>query len=192
MIDYKEKNNFIKEKIKEFSTEKRYKHILSVTNMAKKLAIHYNVNVDKIETAALLHDVSKHFTLNEMLNFLDKEEIEQEYLLGELLHGYAGAVFSRNFFKINDKDILNAIKYHTIGRKAMSIYEKIIYIADAIEETRNYEGVKKLRKLAFEDINLAILKEADLKIKFLIDKNVIIHPSTLEMRNYYLNKIYGR
>ena len=86
-------------------------------------------------------------------------------------------------------DILNAIRYHTIGRKGMSDLEKIIYIADAVEEGRNYPGVNEMREVAYKNLDEAILMEANRKIEYLIKLDAIIHPSTVEMRNWLVEKV---
>ncbi|WDC83883.1 LCP family protein [Caloramator sp. mosi_1] len=69
----------------------------------------------------------------------------------------------------------------------MSMLEKIIFIADIIEEERNFEGVDEIRKLAFENIDLAIIKSCESTIKYLITKGLLIHPNTIELRNSLLN-----
>ena len=177
------------DKIKTLLPEKRYNHVLRVVDMAKKLARIHGTNSQKAEIAAYLHDVSKFFTLEEMKNFVWTNEHVKDYQIGELLHGFAGAIYARNRFRIDDMDILNAIRYHTIGRKGMSDLEKIIYIADAVEEGRNYPVVNEMREVAYKNLVEAILMEANRKIEYLIKLDAIIHPSTVEMRNWLVEKL---
>lgn len=177
------------DKVSELLTERRYEHVLEVVKMAKKLARVHGVNSQKAEIAAYLHDVSKFFEVEQMKEYVKKNSTINQYELGELLHGFAGAIYSRNRFGVEDMDILNAIRYHTIGRKGMCELEKIIYIADAVEETRVYPHVKEIREMAFKDLDKAILMETDRKIEFLISKKAIIHPSTIEMRNWLIEKL---
>lgn len=177
------------DKIQELLPQKRYKHVLEVVKMAKQLARIHGINSQKAEISAYLHDVSKMFDLEHMQEYVKRNTSINTYNLGELLHGFAGAIYARNRFNIEDMDILNAIRYHTIGRKGMSDLEKLIYIADAVEETRTYPHVEKIRKIAFENLDKAILMETDRKIEYLISKNAIIHPSTIEMRNWLINKL---
>lgn len=177
------------DKIKSLLPEKRYNHVLRVVEMSKKLARIHGINSQKAEIAAYLHDVSKFFSLNEMKNFVWNNEHVKDYQIGELLHGFAGAIYARNRFGINDMDILNAIRYHTIGRKGMSDLEKLIYISDAVEEGRVYPGVKEMRDMAYKNLDEAILLEANRKIEYLLKENAIIHPSTVEMRNWLVEKL---
>ena len=98
-------------------------------------------------------------------------------------------LYVKKEFQIDDEDILNGIRYHTVGRKGMSQIEKIVYLADAIEEGRDYEGVQEIRELAYKNLDKAILMEANHKIKYLIDIGVVLHPNTVEMRNWILKVI---
>lgn len=176
-------------KIKELLPEKRYNHVLRVVDMAKKLARIHGINSQKAEIAAYLHDVSKFFTLEDMKSLVWDNEHVKDYQIGELLHGFAGAIYARNRFRIEDMDILNAIRYHTIGRKGMSDLEKLIYISDAVEEGRVYPGIEIVREMAFENLDKAILFETNRKIEYLIKLDSIIHPSTIEMRNWLIEKL---
>ena len=70
----------------------------------------------------------------------------------KLWHGIAGAYFIETEFGVEDRDVLNAVRFHTVGRSGMSMLEEIIYIADMISEERDYKGVGKMRKLAFDNL----------------------------------------
>ncbi len=177
------------EKVKEILPKKRFDHVVRVVDMSLKLAKIYNSDIDKVKKSAYLHDIAKFFTLEEMLDLLDENEIEKEYVVREFLHGFAGAIYVKKEFQIDDEDILNGIRYHTVGRKGMSQIEKIVYLADAIEEGRDYEGVQEIRELAYKNLDKAILMEANHKIKYLIDIGVVLHPNTVEMRNWILKVI---
>jgi predicted HD superfamily hydrolase involved in NAD metabolism len=100
-----------------------------------------------------------------------------------------GAYLARELFDIDDPEILDAIAWHTTGRKNMTLLEKIICLADFIEEGRSYNGVEDIRKLAFVDINRALLAGFDLSIKNIVDKGKLLHPMTIEARNSLLLEI---
>lgn len=166
--------------------KKRMLHTIGVVSTAKKLAIKYKVDVEKVMLAALLHDVSKYEDVNKMkkvCSLLFSEDLSNEDLFNnEILHGFYASYWCENKLNIKDETILNAIKYHTVGRKNMSIEEKIVYIADAIEPSRTYSGVEKLRQLAFENLNLAIYTEIVEKEKFLKSIDKKLHKNTLELK----------
>lgn len=70
----------------------------------------------------------------------------------------------------------------------MSTLAKIVYLADAIEDGRNWEGVEKARKLAEENLDEAIKYEIDTKLEYLISKDNIIHPNIILFRNSLIYK----
>ena len=108
-------------------------------------------------------------------------EIKGYEELDEIYHGLAGYIVIEKEFNIKDIDILNAIKYHTIGRNNMSMIEKIIYIADSIEEGRDYPKVDEIRKKTFENLEEGMIMEISEKLKFLKEKKGIIHNNTKEL-----------
>jgi len=172
---------------------KRYQHTLGVIKVAVSLAKQYGINEHRAEIAALLHDVSKCMSLEELHSYIDCDETLKYYgTMGELLHGFAGSVYAKQELGIYDEDILSAIKYHTIGRRGMTTLEKIIYIADAIEPNRDYPNVDFIREKAKTCINDAILFEVDRKLKYLLKIDATIHPNTVDMRNCILGELKNK
>ncbi|MCX7885588.1 MAG: bis(5'-nucleosyl)-tetraphosphatase (symmetrical) YqeK [Caloramator sp.] len=187
------KYDYIKRKIKSLLDSERYIHSLGVEKEAVKLGKRYDIDIEKCKVAALIHDCQK--------NLKDEELIEKALFYGinidkiqkkspQLLHGPVGALYSRQQFEINDEDILNAVYYHTTGRDNMSMLEKIIYIADIIEENRNYfKGLDEIREQAYIDINRALIMSADSTITYVIQRKNLIHPLTIEFRNNLLLEV---
>ncbi|MGL6120880.1 MAG: bis(5'-nucleosyl)-tetraphosphatase (symmetrical) YqeK [Fusobacteriaceae bacterium] len=181
----------IKLELKNMLSEKRYNHSISVMKTAVKIAEKYEVDEEKIKIAALLHDVLKECKLEMLKEMCEDSNFKELSGTSEddaIIHGFAGAVYVEKFFKVKDIEILNSIKYHTIGRRNMSLLEKIIYLADAVEPNRDYPGVKKIREILEKDIDLAIIYEIDKKIEYLIEKRKIIHLNTIDTRNWLLKK----
>lgn len=134
--------------IKPRMPEKRYIHTLGVMETAIQLAKIYGENESKAETAAILHDIAKYADIEWMEEIVKAQQLDQQ-LIGwgsELLHGPVGAYIAESEFGITDEEILNAIRFHTTGREAMSNLEKIIFVADMIEPNRKFDGVERLRK----------------------------------------------
>ena len=99
----------------------------------------------------------------------------------KLLHSPAGAVFARDGFGEKDREILDAICYHTTGRGNMSALEKIVYLADKIEPARTYMDLEPIRKAAQTDLDEATRMTA-LAIKAKFDRQERpTHPSTVDM-----------
>lgn len=185
--------NQLYDHIKKSLPPKRYQHTLGVIEVAVSLAKQYDINEHSAEIAALLHDVSKCMNMEELHFYVESDETLKYYGdTGELLHGFAGSVYVKKELGIHDEDILNAIKYHTIGRRGMTTLEKIIYISDAIEPNRNYPNVDLIRKKANFCINDAILLEVDRKLKYLLEIDSPIHPNTVDMRNCILGELKNK
>ena len=152
----------IKANVRNFLDEKRYEHVKRVAKCAVELAKIYGVPVEKVEASAWLHDVAKFFNLSVMV---------------DLTRG-------------KYPEVADGIKYHTIGCENMNTLAKIVYLADAIEEKRSWEGVEKARELAKTDLDEAIKFEIEEKLKYLLAKDSIIHPNVIKFRNSIIaNKI---
>ncbi|MBR3628813.1 MAG: bis(5'-nucleosyl)-tetraphosphatase (symmetrical) YqeK, partial [Elusimicrobia bacterium] len=115
--------------------EERYNHVLAVNDLAVKLAKQYKLDIFKISVAALLHDCAKNMTLEENIKYIKKNNLKiknADFIikyLSQVLHSYIGADIAKKEFNIKDKEIINSIKNHTVGRIGMSKYEKVIFIA---------------------------------------------------------------
>jgi len=145
---YSEHKSFI-EKIKPFLIEKRYVHTAFTVLEALKLSYLLREDSDKAFIAAALHDIAKKFSekeLKEKFNYTDCVRYPKK-----VVHAFAGRHIAETVFKITDKDILNSIEFHTTARPDMSALEKIIYVSDCIEKTRDYLGLEKLRKMVYNN-----------------------------------------
>lgn len=159
----------VKALLKRLLSEKRYLHSLAVAEMASRLAERYNVSKEKAEFAGLVHDIVKDCSENEQLQMIEKSGIIHscvEQGIKKVWHSLAGEVYLRNILKVDDREILLAVRYHTTGRADMSTFEKVIFMADYISADRKYEGVSRLREKAFENLNEA-LREA---LAYTLDK----------------------
>ena len=188
------KHNFneLKEIVKSKMSLKRFTHTLGVVEMAEKLAKIYNADIEKCKVAALLHDICKEMDIeyiknickNNFMNELSEEDLENN----EILHGFAGAYYVKNELGVDDKEILNAIKYHTVGTKNMTLIEKIVYIADAIEYGRNYPSVVEIREETFKNLDRGILMEIEHKEKYLESIGKKPHPNTDKLKKELLKE----
>ena len=189
------KYNFkeLKEIVKSKMSLKRFTHTLGVVEMSEKLAKIYNADIEKCKVAALLHDICKEMDMeyiknickNNFMNELSEEDLENN----EILHGFAGAYYVKNELGVNDKEILNAIKYHTIGAKNMTLVEKIVYIADAIEYGRNYPSVAEIREETFKNLDKGILMEIEHKERYLKSVGKKSHSNTDEFKKQILKEL---
>ncbi|WP_245157050.1 bis(5'-nucleosyl)-tetraphosphatase (symmetrical) YqeK [Anaerovorax sp. IOR16] len=140
--------------------EKRLAHTFGVVEEAKKLAKKYGVNPIKAELGALFHDA-----------FRER---------GNLIHGNIAADVMKDTYQIKDEDLCNAVRFHTTGRAGMSLLEKILYMADAIEPNRSYPGVDELRILAYKDLDAACLQAFRNTIRYVTENGLDLDYNTLE------------
>ncbi len=184
-------DNEIKEKLKTLLPPKRYKHTLGVCETALELATIYGVDTKKAYLAALLHDCAKYLSIEEQIQkcrelgiILDNESL----LCAPVIHAPLGAQLAREVYGIEDEEVLNAIKYHTIAREGMSKLEKIIYISDMTEPTRDYDEVDMLREISKTDLDKAMVKCIGECIIFNIKKGKTIHQNSIKCYNELICK----
>lgn len=183
-MDYTEILKWLKENL----NEKRYIHTLGTADCAKELAQKFGLNSEKAYLAGLLHDCAKCFSNEKLLDIIHQHlEVEEcEMLNYKTLHAPVSAYIAENEFKITDKEILSAIRWHTLGRLDMTDFEKIVFIADKIEpNTRDKEYSDKIRVLLDEEngLNKALLKCYKETIKSLVKRDLKICLLTIEIYN---------
>lgn len=167
-------------------SEKRYNHCINVGNMAKKLAKIYGVDEKKAYIAGILHDICKEFSYKEQLEIIEGIEFRPpEYCkkYHKVFHGWVGSIYARNYLQITDCDVLNAIRYHTTGRKDMSTLEKIIYNADCVSIERRFDGVEYFRRIAQSDLNVVIIHKLSEAMRNSLKKQYILIRDSFEAYN---------
>ena len=191
--DYRDKNyrKEIEKYVKSHLSDKRWNHTVNVVSEAEKLCQMYGGDMEKCVTAAIFHDVVKELP-NEELNALVREfGFDEKYIDSpNLSHGKIAAALLKHEWGIDDEDIINAVSYHTTGRAGMSKTEKIVFIADAIEPTRVYNGVEAIRKATYEDLDRGCLKSLTDTVEHLKEKGVsYIDEDTLRAREWFEEQI---
>ena len=195
--------------VKDYQTEKRYRHTLAVEREAQSLArIFLPDDENRLRAAALLHDITKILDTEKQLKICAEFDIivrSEDIAAPKLFHAKTGAfVAKRDFAGYTDADIVSAVYYHTTGRAGMSIFEMLIYLADYIEDTRTFEDCVTLRKMFYEGVELArnmeeklevlrktMIRSFDMTVKCLIDEGALVDRDTIEARNWFiLNKIF--
>ncbi len=178
--------------LKECLTEYRFNHSLNVANSAKELALIYGEDPEKAYTAGLVHDICKDTPVGRQLLYMVENGMEltqMEIDSPKLYHAMCGSLYLKKEGILEDEDSLNAVKYHTTGRKGMSLLEKIIFIADFISAERVYDGVELMREKAARSLEEAIVEGLGFTIKDLISKGVLIHPDTVNAYNDALHHL---
>ena len=178
--------DFYTQHIRERLGDYRFKHSVNVSKEAVRLAKLYGCDEEKAELAGLLHDVMKDAGKKEQLDIIEKygvklNEVEQQ--APKPWHAIAGAVYVKKVLRIRDKDIVNAVRYHTTARAGITVLEKIVYIADYTSEERDYKGVEKMRKASNVSLEYAMEEALAFGIEARAEENTAIHPDTFAAYN---------
>ncbi|MGN0702314.1 MAG: bis(5'-nucleosyl)-tetraphosphatase (symmetrical) YqeK [Lentihominibacter sp.] len=184
----------LKEKILEYIRmnlkESRLQHTYRVAETAVVMAVKEGADVRKAEIAALLHDCARNLPPERLNTLVTELGLPDRYRDNvNLSHSKVGAAFARCVFAIEDRDILNAISYHTTGRCGMTTLEKIVFLADAIEPGRDYPGVEAIREAAAVSLDRGCLKSLGGTIEFLESADKFIDKDTIDAFNDIKEKI---
>lgn len=174
--------------LKENLNEERYIHSLGTAECAGELAKKFHLDCEKAYIAGLLHDCAKCFPKEKLLEIIHSNiDVEESEMLNyKTLHAPVSAYYAENFFGVTDKEILSAIRWHTLGKLDMTDFEKIIFLADKIEpNTRDKEYSAIIRNYLSEEngINKALLKCYKETIKSLVKRDLKICLLTIEIYN---------
>ncbi|MBQ6801847.1 MAG: bis(5'-nucleosyl)-tetraphosphatase (symmetrical) YqeK [Oscillospiraceae bacterium] len=163
MMDTKKYCRFTEDEIKAVlknrMNEHRYEHSLNVAKRAAFLAEKYGADAEKARFAGLIHDICKGIPQEEQLAIIEKEGSaldEDTKKSPALWHSIAGAIYCEHELCVTDKDVLNAVRYHTSGRGNMSILEKVVYMADLTSAERNYPDAEYTRNLTDKSLDEGI------------------------------------
>ncbi len=170
-------------------SEKRYNHVLRVETKAIQLATRWGISLEKASIAALLHDYAKEVSDEIFLQIIDNKKMDPELKKWNngIWHGVVGAEIVKDDLNIYDEDILNSIREHTIGNIYMCKLSQIIYIADYIEDGRDFPGVELVRELSFEDLSKSIYLKSKQLIRHLSEQDKKIYPDTVITYNNWRN-----
>ena len=174
--------------------EWRIAHVAGCEGEAIELARRWGEDPETAAEAGILHDITKRLSHEEQLNLCEKYGImcdNAERNTPKLLHAKTGATVAREQFGIPDA-IYQAIRWHTTGKPDMTLLEKIIYLADYIEPTRDFPGIDELRKLAYEDLDRALLLGLQMTVDEVRSHGEEPYIDTLTACNWYEERISER
>ena len=186
LYDSKPGFKWLREKAYSMLKPNRIAHVQGCEEEAVRLAELNGGNKEDAAEAAILHDITKKLSLEEQRELCHKYGIEtdaEEYDNAKLLHSKTGAEIALAEFGIN-KEVYEAIKWHTTGKAGMSLLEKIIYMADYIEPNRNFDGVDKLREKTYSNLDEGLLMGFEMSLEDLSRYNLKPHRNTSEAFEY--------
>lgn len=180
-------------KVQSNMSDKRYQHCLRVERKILELAKLYGIDETAASFVGLAHDYAKEIPVEEQQALAKKIRLPEMYQHegSEILHGPIGAYLISKLCGVKDEALLDAIREHTIGGLQMSLLSKCLFVADAIEDGRDYPGVDVAREIATKNIDDAVFYLLKHTIEFLLEKEVPIFVRTIEVYNHCLQQRRG-
>ena len=165
---------------------KRIAHVQGAEEEAARLARRWGADEAHARRAAILHDCTKYLDMDGQLQLCAKygivlDDLERQAV--KLLHAKTGACVARDVYGVSG-DIYDAIFWHTTGKADMALLEKILYIADYMEPTRDFPGVERLRELAYQDLDAAVCLGCEMSIQEMEERGLPVHPNTVKARDW--------
>lgn len=176
--------------VSESITGSRFEHVLRVEKKAIELAQKYDADVEKASITGLLHDYAKQRSDSEFIKYINELELDPQLLdYGSAIwHGVVGAEIVKNELKIYDEEILNAIRRHTVGAPYMTLIDQIVFMADYIEDGRDFEGVEQARLITEQSLQKGVTFQMKSTLAYLIAGNKPVFPATIESYNAWISK----
>ena len=191
----------LRNSIRGLMSSRRFEHTLGVEKMACRLGeLFCPDKLDILSAAALLHDITKELTIAEQEQIYKahcEEMSAEERLSVAIIHSKsASLVIPEKFPRFACDEIISAVRWHTTGRENMSLVEKLIYLADYIDETRDYADCIALRNMFFdaepqkmsyseriEHLNRVLIHSFDITLRDLVEKKRLVNADTVRARN---------
>lgn len=185
-----DRRNFVLRWLADHVPESRLQHILRVETMAVELARHHGLDEHSAAQAGLMHDLAKYFKPAQLLEMAQTEGLTIDPIAAahpHLLHADVGAIVARDQFGVKDPAVLAAIRNHTLGRPDMDALSCVVYLADALEPGRGDSSeLAELRQLSYQHLAQAMWRTCDYTLNYLIANRQLIHPRTVQTRNWFL------
>lgn len=165
----------------------RIAHVAGCETEAVALAMRWGEDPELAAEAAILHDITKKLDCDAQLRLcgeyglcLDPSEQESP----EVLHAVTAAAYAKDHFGVGEA-VQDAIRWHCTGRPDMALLEKIVWLADFIEPTRNFPDIEKVRALAYEDLELALRTAFEMTLRHIREQGATPCDVTERALRYY-------
>ena len=174
--------NWLRERAYSMLNPARVQHVTACEAAALSLAERWAVDKDDAREAAILHDITKRFGPEGHIRILEDhgEPVGKlRFAEEKLLHAKSGAALAKAVFGVSD-NVVEAIKWHTTGKAGMSTLEKVIYLADYIEASRDFPGLENLRRLSYQNLDEAMILGLEMTINDVQARSITPDQATIE------------
>ena len=144
----------LRETVRGSMSPKRFAHTAAVEEMVARLcALYCPEYTFQLRAAALLHDLTKELTPEAQEALCVAYDIpvnDEQRLSPKTYHAKtAAARIVRDFPQFADPIIIDAVRWHTTGHAGMTLTEKLLYLADYIDDSRTFSSCVLLRRYFF-------------------------------------------
>lgn len=161
----------------------RFNHSRQVAEEAKKLAYRWEVNPEQAFLAGLVHDYARDLSPERLQSFLPSFLEAEAWQIPSIFHALAGPSIVKKELDICDFRVLRAIRWHATGCEEMTTLDKIVFVADFSEPSREFEAAQEVRKIAEKDLNRAYLLTLKAKLLYLISNQKPVYSASLRAWN---------
>ena len=174
-------------------SDRRFLHVKGVAATATDLARRFGADVREAATAAWLHDLFREVRESEMRELFLQVGLEPPSAPVDAWHGPLCVARLKQDFALEVSDaVRDAVAWHTLGDPQMGLLAQVVYVADAVEPSRDYEGVGRLRDVALRDLEQAVARVSDMTIAHLLEERAEIAVQTVELRNMMWSRVRAR
>lgn len=174
------------EEVKKHLTPQRFYHSQCVMEEARKLAAFWGADEEKAALAGILHDIMKDTPGEEQLKMMERFGImltDTQKANPKLWHSLCGAAYLEHVLGIQDKEILEAVRCHTSGKKDMTLLEKVLFVADYMSADRDYPGVERMREKAYKSLDAAIVEGISFTVSELMERQAPVSADSIDAYN---------
>lgn len=167
----------------------RFEHVLRVEAKALELAEHLGIkDLEQVSVAALVHDYAKERSAEDFKAVIAAKHLDADLVNwgNAIWHGVVGAEMIHDELHVTDEDILNAVRRHTTGDVFMTTLDKLVYMADYIEDGRDFPGVTEVRNVTFNNLDEGVAWQTAHTLNYLMAKQALIYPKTILTYNAWV------
>lgn len=161
----------------------RFAHSMRTAQTAEALCLLYECDEKLGFLAGISHDMCKNMNSEMLISIVEKDARGLNHLEEKkpsLLHGRAAAVILERDFGIDNQDVIDAVRYHTFGKKGLCDLAKIVYTADKIELGRSHMTKEYYDSLVSQTLNNLVFQVLEENIEYLHKREKEVAIDTLE------------
>ena len=163
-------------------------HVERAREIGRDLAQRHGVDAERVDLGLAGHDVARALTGEALLEQARRYGLRVQPIQRAapvLLHGPVAARWLQREDGVSDRQVLDAVRWHTTGSKGMGQVEKVVFLADKLDPLKatRYPYLERVRSLAREGLDQALLEFLNHELAYFLSRGHLIHPASLELRN---------